>query len=486
MKRFLLLVLITVHFQLFAQKSKLIIQPNAIGYNIPITLTPLKNAWIYLGCHYGKYKNLVDSAYVNNKSEALFKGKEKLPGGIYFIVSPQKTMLFEFLMDGQQRFSIIADTAATDKAKVIGSNENTIFQDYTFFLSQKTPLLVGLQRQLGAATTASDSATIKSKLAIANGELQNYREKIMKEKPKSLLAALFNTMKKPEVPAMPKMANGKVDSLYPYFYMKEHFWDEVDFADDRIVRTPFFEPKLEEYYKYYVDIDADSIINEVNIMLLSSRTGKEIFKYLLGKFTDKYINPEYMGQDKVFLFLFNNYFSKGDTTWLNAGQKKYIFDRAYSLMANQIGEQGWDISLKDSLGNAKNLHSFQAKYTFLLFWDPTCGHCKEMIPRIDSFYTAKWKALGVKIYAINTADETFDTWKKYVAEHNLQQWEHIYQPRAIRDEETKKGTPNFRQLYDVSQTPTYYLLDKDKRIIGKKLTLEQFDDVLKAKIKTTQ
>jgi hypothetical protein len=25
-------------------------------------------------------------------------------------------------------------------------------------------------------------------------------------------------------------------------------------------------------------------------------------KYLLGKFTDKYINPEYMGQEKVFLF----------------------------------------------------------------------------------------------------------------------------------------------------------------------------------------
>lgn len=484
MKRILLIILITTQIQLFAQKDKLFIKPDIIGYNIPITLTPLKNTWIYLGCHYGKYKNLVDSAYVNNKSEAVFKGANKLPGGIYFVVSPQKSLLFEFLMDDQQRFSIKADTAATDKATVTGSEENKIFQDYTQFLSQKTPVLINLQKQLSVAKSSSDSATLKSKLSIANQELQDYREKIMKDKPTSLLAALFNTMKKPEVPPMPKLANGNVDSLYPYYYMKEHFWDDVDFADDRIVRTPFFEPKLDEYYKYYVDVHADSVINEVNIMLLSARTGKEIFKYLLGKFTDKYINPEYMGQDKVFLFLFNNFFSKGDTTWLNATQKKFIFDRAYSLMANQIGEQGWDIQLKDSLGNNKNLHSFQAKYTFLLFWDPTCGHCKEMIPRIDSFYTAKWKALGLKVFALNIADETFDVWKKYVQEQHLQEWAHVYQPKIIRDEESKKSVPNFRQLYDVSQTPTFYLLDKDKKIIAKKLTLEQFDEVLNAKSKT--
>ena len=38
--------------------------------------------------------------------------------------------------------------------------------------------------------------------------------------------------------------------------------------------------------------------------------------------------------------------------------------------------------------------------------------------------------------------------------------------------------PGFRQLYDVTMTPTLYLLDKEKHIIGKKLTLLQLNGLL--------
>jgi hypothetical protein len=38
-------------------------------------------------------------------------------------------------------------------------------------------------------------------------------------------------------------------------------------------------------------------------------------------------------------------------------------------------------------------------------------------------------------------------------------------------------------LYDVIKTPTFYLLDDKKRIIGKMLSIEQFDDVIRAKLK---
>jgi hypothetical protein len=41
--------------------------------------------------------------------------------------------------------------------------------------------------------------------------------------------------------------------------------------------------------------------------------------------------------------------------------------------------------------------------------------------------------------------------------------------------------PGFKQLYDVIQTPTLVLLDKDKRIIGKKLGWSQLNDLLQTK-----
>ena len=40
---------------------------------------------------------------------------------------------------------------------------------------------------------------------------------------------------------------------------------------------------------------------------------------------------------------------------------------------------------------------------------------------------------------------------------------------------------NFRQAYDIYKTPTFYLLDKDKRIIAKQLSMEQFDEIIKLK-----
>jgi peroxiredoxin len=219
-------------------------------------------------------------------------------------------------------------------------------------------------------------------------------------------------------------------------------------------------------------------------MLLSARTGKDIFHFLLGKFTDKYINPEIMGQDKVFLFLFNNYFSKGDTLWLNEKQRKYIFDRAYSLIANQINEPAPQLALKDTAGKTVSLYAVRAPFTFVVFWDPTCGHCKEQVPRLDSIYEAKWKALGVAVFAVNTNENTFNDWKQFIAEHHLRGWYHAWQTKEERQAEEGTGQPNYRQLFDVFQTPTMYLLDADKRIIAKKLSIEQYDEVINAKLKS--
>lgn len=489
MRRFVFISLVVMAIsQASTAQNKIVKKPdvaekNAAGYHIPVTITPFKNTWIYLGSYFGKFKNLADSAWLNEKSQGVFKGKEKLPQGIYFAVSPRKYLLFEFLMDKNQNFSIRADTTKLTEVTITGSPDNAMFQEYTRFLAQKTPMLTSLQKQLSIAKSATDSTSIKSLLTIANKELEDYRENVMKTNPSSMLGRFFFAMKRPEIPAIPVLSTGKKDSSYPYRFVKDNWWTGVSFDDESLVRTPFFEPKLEEYYKYYVAPDPDSVISEVNYMLLVARENREMFKYLLGKFTDKYINPEYMGQEKVFLFLFDKYYSKGDTAWLNAKQRKFIFDRAYSLMANQLGEQGSDIKMLDTSGKAVSLYSIKAPYTFLTFWDPNCGHCKETVPRIDSIYKAKWKALGVKIVGVNVDDGANDAWKKYLNEHKLNDWINIYQPKTVKEEEAKKGVANFRQLYDVSKTPTLYLLDAQKRIIGKMLSIEQFDEVLQAKIK---
>ena len=458
---------------------------NTNGYTVNAVITPYKNCWMYLGTYYGKNKILVDSAWFNNNSEATFKGDKKLSGGIYFFVTPSHTLLFEILMDEQQHFTVKADSAHLENLSITGSAENEIFAAYTRFLSNTAPKLNATQPKLKAAKTAADSTVVLEEQKKLNKELNDYRQNIIDTHPESMVANFFEAVKTPELKTWPKKADGTPDSVAAWRFMKEHFWDKVNFYDNNLVHTPFFDPKLDDYYKYYVSAEPDSIIAEVNYMLLSSRSGKDVHHYLLGKFTDKYINPEVMGQDKVFVFLFENYFSKGDTLWLNAKQRKYIFDRAYSLMANQINLPAPQLDLKDTAGKTVSLYKIKAPFTFVVFWDPTCGHCKIEVPKLDSIYEAKWKALGVAIFSVNTNESTFEDWKTFIKENHLNGWYHCWQTKEEREGDDKAGRANFRQLYDIFQTPTMYLLDADKRIIAKKLSLEQYDALIDAKLKST-
>jgi thiol-disulfide isomerase/thioredoxin len=305
----------------------------------------------------------------------------------------------------------------------------------------------------------------------------------MKAHPKSMMSYLLNVMQRPEAPAIP-VINGKADSLYPYYYVKNHFWDNVVFNDNRLIRTPFFEAKLDEYFKNYVARDADSIIEEVQYMLTVAKTGKEIYPFLLFKFTNKYISPEFMGQDKVFLHLYQNFFAKGDTVLLNDASKKSITERAYSMMANQLGLAAPALDINTIDDKPFSLYKTAAPYIFIAFWDPTCSHCKVEIPQLDSIYKASWKKLGVQIVGVNINYKEIPAWKKFLSENKIDNWFHVYQTEAALNKEITNQKPTtIRQLYDVFKTPTYYLLDANKRIVAKNLSLQQFDDFLKSKAK---
>ena len=493
--RFLIFsALMLIQFQsLFAQQKSLVkkasttaikpaISKGAVlgGREIAITLTPLKNCTVYLGSYFGKGMTLVDSTRLDQNSKGVFKGANKLTTGIYFVVSPTYTIQFELLMDQQQRFTIQADTSSKESAIIKGSPDNDLFKNYALFSNEKGRALQQLKLGLQSAN-GTEADKIRASIANTEKEIKQYQINIHKTNPTSLLSTLFYIMQRPELPPVP-IVNGKPDSAYPYQYVKQHYWDNVLFNEDRLLRTPFFEPKLDEYFKYYVSADPDSIILEVKQMLLMAKTGKEIYPYLLTKFTNKYINPEFMGQDKVFVYLFENFYAKGDTVLLNPASRKSITERAYSLMANQIGQQAPVLNLTDTSGKKVGLYNINAPFTIVTFWDPNCGHCKEEIPRYDSIYKAKWKTKGVTVYSVNIYENENTAWKKFIVENKLSaDWHQVYQTKEDKLAEEKAGLPNYRQLYDIFKTPTVYLLDDKKRILAKQLSLEQFDALMDAK-----
>jgi peroxiredoxin len=146
-------------------------------------------------------------------------------------------------------------------------------------------------------------------------------------------------------------------------------------------------------------------------------------------------------------------------------------------MLNVVGEKAANLVMADTSGKTKALYDVQAPYTIVCFWDPTCGHCQTEVPKLDTLYKTKWKAKGVKMVGVMT-EGGMEKWKEFIVKYQLKDWLHIHQNESMKTAERNSGRPGFRQLYDVYQTPTLYLLDKDKKILAKKLNYEQLDEFL--------
>ena len=455
-----------------------------LGHNISITLTPTKNQKAYLGCYYGKSKAIIDSCILDENCKGRFIGEKKLVGGVYFVVSQAYSIQFELLIGDDQEFAIIGDTTRKENFNIVGSSDNDIFKSYTTVSFELGTAINNLSKSFETAKKYTDTLSIREQIKKKNAEMMKYREEIIEKNSSSLMSALLAAMRRPESPAIPyDSLTKKYDSTYPYRFIKEHFWDDVDFADERLLRTPFFDPKVEEYLKYYVSLEPDSIIPEIKFMLLSARESKEMYAYLLTKFTNKYINPEYMGQDKVFVYLFTDHYLKGDTTVLDTKSRRTIIDRGYSLMLNQLGNIAPALDLTDTTGKIISLYDLKARFTLVAYWDPTCGHCRTELPLLDSIYKAKWNKLNIAIYSIISKDDLVAELKKFIKEKNLSnQWHYTYETKAQKEATEKAGLPNFRQGYDLTKTPIFYLLDADKRIIGKNLTINQINDLISKKL----
>ncbi|MES2430329.1 MAG: thioredoxin-like domain-containing protein [Bacteroidota bacterium] len=459
---------------------------HAQNFKVTLKTPNYKKGIAYLTYHWGTSLNVEDSAAINNNGVAVFSGKRKLPGGIYSIVFPGKTKSFDFFVDKEQVIGITADTSdLLNKTIVVGSKENLLFQQYQKFSAAKIALINKEKVAYNNAVTKEDSALHEKKYNEYNKQLNDYREGILKNSPNSMMSVILKGMRDPKV--LNKAPVTHQDSLDNYYYYKDHYWDGVTFMDERLIRTPFFLPRFEKYYREIIVQSPDSIIKEADYQLLLARSSTEMYKFLLNWLTDEYIAPKYMGQDAVFVHLYNKYHSKGLTSWLNEKQQQTISKRAFMLMANLIGEPAANLQMVDTTGKVRPLYDVVSDYTVVVFWDPTCGHCKEEIPRIDSFYNAIWKKNNVKIYSVLSAeikDDIIQTWKKYIAEHALNEWVNVYQTPEMKKAEEEAGQWGYHQLFDITTTPTIYLLDKEKRIIGKKLTVEQINDLLQVKIST--
>lgn len=435
------------------------------GYKIQIKFTDVKDTVIYLAHYYAKalptiYK--ADSARVDKKGMAVMQSTEETLGGIYMIMLADKKTYFEFLLNNGDDMSITATVADMPlNVKFKNSPENERFQEYTAFLKKYGQDQQALVDELAKAKTKADSSVVYAKGTEQVKVFKGYRKNYIQKYPNTLLSNIFLALNQPEVPpGKHYLDDGKTeDSNYTYYYYKNHYWDDFNFADGRLMNTPVYDAKLDEYFSKLVLPWPDSVQKEGDMLLAKARANKEIFKYTLHWVTQFAQTSKVMGMDQAFVYFVENYYMKGDAFWLSKETLDKYIDRAQKIAPNVIGNLAPDIKMIDIDKKPHNLYDVKAKYTLLLFWSPDCGHCQTEVPVLDSVYNAFLKKKGVVVYAVRTEGEEA-AWQGFIKKHNLQEWINVYDP---------EHTSRYRSQYDIYGTPVIYLLDEKKIIRGKRL-----------------
>ena len=436
------------------------------GYKIHLKMPDVKDSIVYLAHYYGKggekvYKT--DSARFKHGVAEFDNVDPDFVGGIYMMLLPTKQANFEFLLNNGDDMSITANVDKLPEAVVFkNSPENDRFEEYVKFLKDYSTKQQQLQKEYKQAKTAADTTNVRKRAVESSKDLTNYRRDYVKKYPGTLLAKIFNALEVPQVPeGTHYLADGVTkDSTFAYTYYKAHYWDKFDFQDDRLIYTPLYDAKIDEYMNKLVLPWPDSVEKESDMLLKKAKGTKDMFKYTLFWLTRNVENSKVMGMDEAFVYLVENYYMKGDAFWLKNDELSKYLDRAQKIAPNVIGNLAPEVKLPNIVTKKdESMQAIKANYTLLIFYSPTCGHCQHELPQIDSLYEAVLKKKGVKIMAVATeGDEKAIT--DFMVKYKTSNWINTWDPERVGD---------WRGKYDVYSTPTIYLLDDKKIIRGKRI-----------------
>jgi peroxiredoxin len=449
-------------FQAFSQKG---------GYNIKVKINGIKDTSCYIAGYYGEKQYLKDTAKVDSKGNMVFTDAKPFPGGIYMLVTPNHKY-FEFIINKEQSFSMETDTVNFAKnMKVKGSPENKLFYDYLNYIAEKQVVADPMRKDLKNTKNPDSIKLLQKKLTALDDEVKAYKLQFMKDHPETFLAKVFKTSEEVDLPEPPVLPSGKKDSAFVYHYYKAHFFDFIDFSDDRLLRTPVFHNKIKQYITQVIPQMPDSIDKEADYVIEKARANKEVFKYVVWYITNWSETCNIMGMDAVFVHMVDTYYSTNQAYWVGAAQLEKIINRGQQMKYTLLGTKATNLIMADVDGKIQSLNNVKAKYTILYFWDPDCGHCQKETPVLLDFYH-KMKPKGFEVFAVGSVTNLKD-WKKFIIDKKLD-WINVADT-ANRN--------NFKYIYDVATTPVVYLLDEDKRILSKGIRGAQLEEFIERRLK---
>ncbi len=444
------------------------------GYHIDITASQLANKQLFLASYFNGKVYVVDTIQLNDKGKGVFQKKKPLNEGMY-LVYLHSARYYEMLIGSEQNISVKIDTTSASGFQASGAPQTDAFMAFGKYMAQKHKEQKVLQDEYEAAKDDSiKQKAVQEKFKQLDEEVKAHQALLGQEYKGQIFGLFVNSLITPQYPKELQniQPTDREGMMARYQYAKKHYWDNIDVADRRSWRLNMLNQKLDDYTQKVLIQIPDSIIPEVINLIEKTKKDSVCFELMTNYMINYSVTSKIMGMDKLLVTIADKYYFTGQAYWADSTIMANVTSEVKKVRYNQIGMKGQNLPLVKYDGTPFKVYDVKAPFTLLFFFEPSCGHCKEVTPKIHEIYQ-KYKDKGFKVIAIYTMTDKKE-WTDFIEKNNLQDWINAWDPN--RDS-------YYWQFYDTSTTPGVYLLDKDKSIFAKKIDAKSLEIILENELK---
>jgi len=429
--------------------------------DLKITLTDAKiNGAAKIIGFYLDQRYLEDSVKVTD-GFLHFTKPQGVPQGLYYVVYSE-TQIIQIIMDEDQKFEMkLAINDIINTIQITGSDDNSLMYETSKYEMQINPKIIELAEKLKSLQPGSPEynqvSADKNKVEL---EKINYLDNLYKQNPKSLFMTFKYGGQNPRL-------NPNESQEQQIISYRNGFWDMVDFSDRRLLRTPMIGNKLTRYIKELTIQQPDSILVSAESLISKVMDHKEYYMAFVNWIMVTYEpgKSTLMDAENIFSNMAQKYVTHEKAFWADSADVNFINKRAMEMSASLIGKPAPNVISTDQNGKQQELLSKKADYLVVYLYNPDCDNCQKETPLLHDFYQQN-KNKGIDVFAI-AVDTEEKLWKDYIQKNKLS-WTNVYDP-------TNKS---IYAKYFVDHTPEIYLINKDRKIIGKNLKTFQIQTMI--------
>jgi thiol-disulfide isomerase/thioredoxin len=467
------LVLFALLFPIFIMAQN----KEQLAYSIQIDFPNLKNEKVYLGRYImGKpYSN--DSIVLDTKGRGVLKGDKALDEGLFLLYFTDGKFV-DFIVGNEQHITVKGDTLSLPaNLQFGGASQTKDFFQYMLFLAKLQQNYTDKHALLEATEDATHKNQIELELSMYGKQLLAKQDELINKYPNGMVSVFLKGLRisdMPEDEIENQVVSDSLKQVKRYLFYKNHYFDNVNFADIRTYNTPYIVTNLETYLNRVLAQHPDSIVPPVVALVERSKGNEKTFQMMTSFMLNYGVKSKMMGMDKLMVELGNRYYLTGKATWADSTLIESLRKEIKKIETSLVGMKASNIYLANAEGEYAEFYSMCGEQlTVLYFFEPDCGHCKKVTPQLRDFYT-KYKDDNrinvVAVYMLLDKEE----WAKFIETNQLQSFTNVWDPSRVS---------RFWELFDTSTTPMIYVLDKDKKILAKKIDVETLEMIVKYELK---